>query len=675
MINQENLTNKLKTAPLISLMLFLIVAIFLTTLILKYKQERRLKAASTPDTILSLLSPDAGNTISPNQEFTVNLMLDPKAKNISGVEAHLNYPVNLLDLIQTPVINTSIFPNQLQNNSNLQTGAIDIAAGIALPQQASPTPNQLNPTPTIPIIPTNTIVPINTITPIYTITPTSPVNPTPLPTATPGNNSPVPTIVLPVDSIGGRISVSVPVNQVYVNLYQANGAFIKKVNATATSDPLAYDYVFEELSEPQYRVEAWAIIGQVHYGQDYSVCNNWYCLANISDYRNLAITIPNGNQIISGNFTVNNPNSVGLNSLYIDLRASDNSHRQRISFSVNTTITNINSNFNFTRTTNGMTYHISALAITLSGNQYNNSLSNCTNLDGISCVIISPATQNLSIDLSGATASRKKYQTRDNLSINLPFLPVKSVNAQTNAILVASMKFRLKANAASLANSATIAFNPQTSIVTEITAPDVAPINVLLSTNNLTLAIGSNITPTPGSITPTIPPNTPLVKFKIKFRSVSTNIGEQKVKLIVKNETNNYSGEFVNVPVVYDSATNGYMTRADYPLVNVPAGSGYKIYVKGPKHLAKGFKNITLTSSSTNAFDWTSQELEPGDLPPQDGVINSQDISRLIELLGNLYPNQSQLDTGDLNFDGAINGADTNELILTLSTKYDESQY
>ena len=120
---------------------------------------------------------------------------------------------------------------------------------------------------------------------------------------------------------------------------------------------------------------------------------------------------------------------------------------------------------------------------------------------------------------------------------------------------------------------------------------------------------------------------------------------------------------------------------------NAPAGGGYKVLVKGPKHIQKricvsnpsetyggtyrcsdqGF--ITLQSGQNN-LDFSKILQLVGDLPNQDGVIDSYDIAYLRTSLGSGDP--QVLSTADLNLDGIVDTQDYALLIASLTIKYDE---
>ncbi len=234
--------------------------------------------------------------------------------------------------------------------------------------------------------------------------------------------------------------------------------------------------------------------------------------------------------------------------------------------------------------------------------------------------------------------------------------PTPSPTPNPNLVKVGTIYFKAKTG---VSGSATVDFKttPQSRVSEQTTAVD-----ILGQTTGLTFTIGGGITP---------PAGTPIISFNFQFRDIVRDIGQQTIIVRVKKGT--FFKEFTNITSVHTA--NGIYNALNVPLLGVSPGSDYEIFVKGPKHLAKGFKNITLVANNNSLFDFTTSGLEPGDLPPQDGVINSQDISRLIELLDVPSPTAADLNTADLNYDGVINGGDVNELILTLSIKYDEDVY
>ncbi len=121
--------------------------------------------------------------------------------------------------------------------------------------------------------------------------------------------------------------------------------------------------------------------------------------------------------------------------------------------------------------------------------------------------------------------------------------------------------------------------------------------------------------------------------------------------------------------------------------VNAPAGSGYKIFVKGPQHLQKRICNSLPTETATgtyrcgdaglinlqngdNSLDFSGITMLTGDIPDQDGIVDSYDLAYLILSFGSTDP--KSLAIGDMNQDGLIDTQDYSLVIASLSVKYDE---
>jgi hypothetical protein len=126
---------------------------------------------------------------------------------------------------------------------------------------------------------------------------------------------------------------------------------------------------------------------------------------------------------------------------------------------------------------------------------------------------------------------------------------------------------------------------------------------------------------------------------------------------------------------------------------DVALGGDYRVLVKGPKHIQKkicdatpteasagtyhcGEGNITINSGD-NTFNFSGIKLLVGDLAPQDGIVDSYDISLLRNSLcttdnPDVCKDSTVLSEADLNLDGIIDTQDYSLLISSLSVKYDE---
>lgn len=172
------------------------------------------------------------------------------------------------------------------------------------------------------------------------------------------------------------------------------------------------------------------------------------------------------------------------------------------------------------------------------------------------------------------------------------------------------------------------------------------------------------------------------LNFKVKFQGVNARRSDQKVLVkVVKGDT---KIEIPNVNVSPDD--NGiYSGTTSF---DASAGSGYTVFIKGPKHLAKKFCSdnqtarcntatgaITLANGA-NTFDFSKMALEPGDLPDpnndgeQDGVVNSVDVSLIVSRV--TKNTAANIAVADVNFDGVLQWDDVTLVLNTLETKYEE---
>ena len=112
------------------------------------------------------------------------------------------------------------------------------------------------------------------------------------------------------------------------------------------------------------------------------------------------------------------------------------------------------------------------------------------------------------------------------------------------------------------------------------------------------------------------------------------------------------------------------------------------LLIKGPKHIQKKIcddvptetfggtyrcrinsSKISIPSQTVN-LDFSNIVFLVGDLPEQDGVVDSYDISFIRNNLNSSDP--KVIATGDLNMDGVIDTQDYSLLIAALSIRYDE---
>jgi len=199
-------------------------------------------------------------------------------------------------------------------------------------------------------------------------------------------------------------------------------------------------------------------------------------------------------------------------------------------------------------------------------------------------------------------------------------------------------------------------------------------------------AAPTEVTPSPepsGEVSPTEAPSgeEPLLTFKIKFNYVNYKIPDQVVKVKVKKGS--FEKEFDDVAVKSDD--EGVLSGR-VVLTGVPAGDGYTIFIKGPKHLARKFcvndqkqrcfgEGELSLQEGVNDFDFTGMPLLAGDIPDedgkQDGVVDVKDFSLLRRALTS--DDEELRERCDLDYNGTVSGRDVVLFLQTLAERYDES--
>ena len=127
--------------------------------------------------------------------------------------------------------------------------------------------------------------------------------------------------------------------------------------------------------------------------------------------------------------------------------------------------------------------------------------------------------------------------------------------------------------------------------------------------------------------------------------------------------------------------------QGDIVLNGVTPGSDYFLYVKGPKHIQKkicsanpaetyvgsyscGDIGTVKLQKGDNAIDLSHIALLSGDLPEQDGLANSYDLSTVRNLLGST--DAESLRQADVNLDGIVDTQDYSLILNSLAFRFDE---
>lgn len=201
-------------------------------------------------------------------------------------------------------------------------------------------------------------------------------------------------------------------------------------------------------------------------------------------------------------------------------------------------------------------------------------------------------------------------------------------------------------------------------------------------------------TPTPTETpapTPTTPPGNTTLNLKIKFQGITQKPQDQYNSLAVKVTAVSSSGS--------KTVASGNFSARDIDAnkkgiwegtvsFNLAAGS-YRLLVKGPKHIQKKICHPNPTeppggpgtytcgdtaqiniSNGVNNLDLSGIYLLVGDLPNQDGVVNSYDLALVRNNLGKTDAEALRL--ADLNLDGRVNTQDYSLIMAALAIRADE---
>ena len=173
------------------------------------------------------------------------------------------------------------------------------------------------------------------------------------------------------------------------------------------------------------------------------------------------------------------------------------------------------------------------------------------------------------------------------------------------------------------------------------------------------------------------------VRLRVKLQGVfgaPRRLTTVSVKLALKDEQSGFIAEkLILISAKSDGTWEGTQS------VDIPKGQ-YVALVKGPMHIQKKIchaspsepiagnyrcsgSKITIADGE-NLLDFTGVVLLVGDLPDQDGVVNSYDISLVRNNIGATASQVTQY--CDVNYDGVCNSQDYSILIAALKVRVDE---
>jgi hypothetical protein len=246
-------------------------------------------------------------------------------------------------------------------------------------------------------------------------------------------------------------------------------------------------------------------------------------------------------------------------------------------------------------------------------------------------------------------------------------LAIEFVRSDTSPIVLANIIF----------TTPTVTTNPTVTITPDPTQN---------TTPTVTITPIVTITPSPTTIPVDINPQNINLKMKFKIQGVSTlpRIRDSlNFNIAIMQDRSEVREEIVPFTVQPDGTYIG-----DKVFEGIDISKKYSLAVKGAKHLNKvvcqnnpsesfpgGYQcsasNIQFVTGD-NDIDFSGIYLLAGDIPQQNGIVDSVDISFIRQNFGNTSPDN--LRRGDLNFDGIIDTQDYVLIMTALAFKFDEGE-
>jgi hypothetical protein len=213
---------------------------------------------------------------------------------------------------------------------------------------------------------------------------------------------------------------------------------------------------------------------------------------------------------------------------------------------------------------------------------------------------------------------------------------------------------------------------------------DASLTNTVITSNEVKFNGGSDSGPVPviGNVS---------LNLKLKFQGIQKkpidSLGAMNIRVTAVDESDGSKHEGTGS---FTPDDKGIYTGTVPIALTINPGEGpsktYKILVKGPQHVQKKVcdakptetvggvyqcdKGTITLNSGSNDFDFTGIYMLVGDLPEQDGIVNSYDTSLVLNSIGKT--DLETLKIADLNRDGIVNFQDFSLVIAALSVRSDE---
>ena len=180
--------------------------------------------------------------------------------------------------------------------------------------------------------------------------------------------------------------------------------------------------------------------------------------------------------------------------------------------------------------------------------------------------------------------------------------------------------------------------------------------------------------------------------FKLRFQGIQRKPEDKYNKMTVKLTLVDSQNSSSKITANTDFSTDGSgIWTGSANFAGASPSKTYKILVKGPKHIQKKICNIAPTESTPGAYhceagnvialtssnmtlDFSGILLFVGDLPPQDGVVDSYDLSLIRNCIKDNPTSNDCVTKADVNLDGRVDAQDYALEIAALSVRYDEEE-
>lgn len=178
---------------------------------------------------------------------------------------------------------------------------------------------------------------------------------------------------------------------------------------------------------------------------------------------------------------------------------------------------------------------------------------------------------------------------------------------------------------------------------------------------------GPTATPSTPYPTPSATPNgtpRPQTSIKVSFDSITGTPSEigARIRWGLMGDTNEIGGF-----IPFKRSGSEYIAISEDNFPSTP----FWIAIKGEKHQQRLFNNVSIPSN--RILDLKGKILSPGDVTPQDGTVDVNDINVVVSLIAKPTKTSNDIFQGDMNYDTVVNAADVSAILKTLSSKSDET--